>query len=85
MEPSPDEFYLGFACHGCKKPIEIVIDDGSDHCRFVAGDVLQVLCRECGHRGCYKARDVQRYPGRSPTMRSERRQLIHLGVSYGAK
>ena len=68
MAASPDEFYLGFACHGCKKPIEIVIDDGSDQCRFVAEDVLQVLCRLCGHQGHYAANQVQRYPGRSTTM-----------------
>lgn len=70
MEASPDSFYLGFPCRRCKKPIEIIIDDGRDDCRFVASDVLQILCLECGHRAHYKAGDVQRYPGRSPTMRT---------------
>ena len=64
MAASPDGFYLGFPCHRCKKPIEIVIDDGSDHCRFVAEDVLQVFC-ECGHRGHYAANQVKRYPNDS--------------------
>lgn len=62
METSPDRFYLGFLCHGCKKPIEIVIDDASDQCMFVAEDVLQVLCPHCGHRGHYATNQVLRYP-----------------------
>lgn len=65
MAASPDEFYLGFACHRCKKPIEIVIADGSDQCRFVAENVLQILCPDCGHRGHYAANQVERYPTKS--------------------
>ena len=42
MEASPDSFYLGFACHGCKEPIKIIIDDGNEQCKFVAEDVLQI-------------------------------------------
>jgi hypothetical protein len=62
MEPSPDRFYLGFACHGCKEPVEIIIDDGNERCRFVAEDVLQILCSGCGHRGHYASNQVLRYP-----------------------
>lgn len=69
MEAEHDSFYLGFPCHECKERIEIKIDDASDDCRFVADDVLHILCLACGHRGHYKARNVQHYPGRSPTMR----------------
>lgn len=62
MEGSPDGFYLGFPCHGCKKPIEIVIDDASDQCRFVAEDVLEILCSGCHHQGHYATSQVQHYP-----------------------
>lgn len=68
MEASPGGFYLGFPCHGCKSPIEIVIDDASDRCSFVADDVLQILCLECGHRGHYAANQVQHYPTNSLTL-----------------
>ena len=68
MKASPDSFYLGFACHGCKEQIEIVIDDGSEQCSFVAEDVLQIRCPHCEHQSHYKTRDVQRYPGRAPSM-----------------
>lgn len=44
----PDGFYLGFTCHGCNEIIEIIIDDASDGCRFVANDLLHILCRGCG-------------------------------------
>lgn len=74
MQASPDSFYLGFACHGCKKPIEIIIDDGGDECRFVAEDVLQIRCPHCQHRGHYKTVDVHRYPGLAPSM----------GVAFGS-
>ena len=67
MEAEPNGFYLGFACHGCKEMIEIIIDDASDECRFVADDVLQILCRGCGHRGHYKMQAVERVPGRAPS------------------
>ena len=53
MEASPDEFYFGFPCHGCKKPIEIIIDDASDQCRFIAEDVLLIVCPECGESEHY--------------------------------
>jgi hypothetical protein len=62
MGASPDGFYLGFACHGCKTPVEIIIDDASDECRFVAEDVLNILCPECSHQGHYATNQVQRYP-----------------------
>jgi hypothetical protein len=78
MKASPDGFYLGFACHGCKKPIEIIIDDASDGCRFVAEDVLQILCPAYGHRGHYATDQVQRYPGRP---QSEDRVAIVAGVN----
>jgi hypothetical protein len=68
MEASPDSFYLGFACHGCKESIEIIIDDGNERCRFVAEDVLQIRCPQCQNQGHYKTRDVQRYRGRAPSM-----------------
>ena len=61
MTASPNGFYSGFACHGCKKPTEIVIDDASDECRFVADDVLHIHCPECDHRGHYATNQVQRY------------------------
>jgi len=64
MEGSPDNFYLGFPCHGCKEAIEILIDDGSDRCRFVSEDVLHILCPSCAHKGHYKSNDVQRYQAR---------------------
>jgi hypothetical protein len=67
MGASPDSFYLGFACHGCREPIEIIIDDGSEHCRFVAEDVLQIRCLQCQYQGHYKTADVRRYPGRAPS------------------
>lgn len=66
MEASPDGFYLGFPCHGCKKPIEIVIDDANDNCKFIADDVLQILCPPCGHRGHYATNQVVRYPTENP-------------------
>lgn len=62
MEGSPDGFYLGFPCHGCKTPIVIIVDDASEQCRFVAENVLQIHCPECDHRGHYAANQVQRYP-----------------------
>lgn len=65
----PDSFYLGFACHGCREPIEIIIDDGTERCRFVAEDVLQLRCPHCQYQGHYKTADVHRYPGRAPSMR----------------
>lgn len=72
MEADHDSFYLGFPCHGCKEIIEIIIDDASERCKFVAEDVLQIVCSGCEHRGHYKASDVQRYPGRSSTIRLAR-------------
>jgi hypothetical protein len=65
MEVSPDSFYFGFTCHGCKKPIEIIIDDGNDQCSFVAEDVLQIICPGCEHRGHYATKQVLRYPKES--------------------
>lgn len=67
MSDSPDGFYLGFTCHGCKEIIEIIIDDASDGCRFVADDLLQILCRGCGHRSHYKMTAVEHVPGRAPS------------------
>jgi hypothetical protein len=63
MASSTDSFYLGFACHGCKESIEILIDDGNEQCRFVAEDVLQIRCPHCQNQGHYKTRDVKKVCG----------------------
>lgn len=65
MQTSPDGFYLGFECHSCGTRIEIVIDDASDDCHFVAEDVLHIRCFRCQERGHYKMIDVQRFPTES--------------------
>jgi hypothetical protein len=62
MEARQDRFYLGFACHGCLKPIEIIIDDANDKCKFVAEDILQIVRPKCGHQAHYATKQVQRYP-----------------------
>jgi hypothetical protein len=60
MKDDPAErFYLGFLCHKCRKPIEVVIDDATDACHFIADDVLEILCPACQHRGQYASRQVQ--------------------------
>jgi len=60
MESCPRSFYLGFACHSCKATIEIIIDDANERCRFVAEDVVQILCPGCEHRGHYATKQVLR-------------------------
>jgi RNase P subunit RPR2 len=68
MEVQTDGFYLGFPCHKCKAPIEIVIDDANEKCKFVADEVLQIICPDCGHQAHYATKQVQRYPGRAKSM-----------------
>jgi uncharacterized OB-fold protein len=47
-----------------------------DDWKFVAEDILQILCPECGHQGHYPTKHVQRYP-RKEQEQSEGRTLAN--------
>ena len=64
MENSGDGFYLGLPCHKCRAAIEIIIDDASDPCQFVADDLLRIVCLACGHTGHYQTKNVVHYPAK---------------------
>ena len=60
---SPDGFYLALPNHGCKEPIEIIIDNASQRCQFVADGVLKIVCPSRGHTGPYQSKNVLHYLG----------------------